>query len=88
MVQRWIEKNWSDKITGKISIRFYGKGYFTFHFESKEDKDLIFKNKPYFMDSRGLYLNKWTSEFDPELYVPNVFLVWVHLPNSPNNFGI
>jgi len=69
--QRWIEQNWFDKIQGKISIHFCGKGYFTFHFESKEDKDLIFRNGPYFMDSRGLYLNKWTPNFDPELDVPS-----------------
>lgn len=52
IVQRWVERNWTDKIQGKISIRFCGKGYFTFHFETKEDKNLIFRNGPYFMDSR------------------------------------
>ena len=71
-VQRWVERNWFDKTQGKISIRFFGKGYFTFHFETKEDKDLIFRNGPYFMDSRGLYLNKWTPDFDPELDIPGV----------------
>jgi len=82
-VQRWVERNWSDKIQGKISIRFCGRGYFTFHFETKEDKDLIFRNGPYFMDSRGLYLNKWTPDFDPELDIPNVVPVWVRLPHLP-----
>ena len=82
-VQRWIERNWSDKINGKISILLCGKGYFSFNFESKEDKDLIFRNDPYFMDSRGLYLNKWTPNFDPELDVPSVVPVWVRLPHLP-----
>jgi len=58
-------------IDGKISIKFCGRGYFTFHFETKEDRDLIFRNGPYFMDTRGLYLNKWTLDFDPEMDVPN-----------------
>ena len=80
-VQRWIERNWVDKVNGKISIRFCGKGYYTFHFESRVDKDLIFRNGPYFMDSRGLYLNKWTPDFDPELDVPNAVPVWVRLLN-------
>ena len=62
---------------------FCGKGYFTFHFESKEDKDLIFRNKPYLMDSRGLYLNKWTPEYDPKLDVSNDVPVWVRLPHLP-----
>ena len=66
-----------DKITIKISIKFYGMGYFIFYFETKEDKDLIFRNGPYFMDMRGLYLNKWTLDFDPELDIPNVVPVWV-----------
>ena len=80
-VQRWIEKNWADKVSGKISIPFCGKGYYTFHFETRADKDLIFRNGPYFMDSRGLYLNKWTPEFDPELDVPSAVPVWVRLPH-------
>ena len=33
------------------------------------------------MDSRGLYLNKWTLDFDPELDVPSVVPVWVRLPH-------
>jgi len=82
-VQRWVERNWADKIQGKISIRFCGKGYFSFDFESKEDKDLIFRNRPYFMDSRGLYLNKWTLDFDPKLDVPSDVSVWVRLPHLP-----
>eukprot|EP00253_Pinus_taeda_P028296 PITA_28296 len=82
-VQRWVEHNWSDKIPGKISIRFCGKGYYTFLFESKADKDLIFRNGPYFMDSRGLYLNKWTPDFDPELDIPYAVPVWVRLPHLP-----
>lgn len=80
-VKKWVERNWADKISGKISIRFYGRGYFTFHFETKEDKDLIFRNGPYFMDTIWLYLNKWTPDFDPKLDVPNAVTVWVRLPH-------
>lgn len=55
--------------------------HYTFLFESKEDKDLIFRNGPYFMDSRGLYLNRWTPDFDPEMDVPSAVPVWVRLPH-------
>ena len=72
-----------DKVSGKISIRFYGNGYYTFHFEIRADKDLIFRNGPYFMDSGGLYLNKWTPDFDPELDVPSAVPVWVRLLHLP-----
>jgi len=56
-VQKWVERNWTSSIAQKISIRFCGRGYDTFHFETKEDHDFIFRNGPYFMDMRGLYLN-------------------------------
>ena len=35
------------------------------------------------MDSRGLYLNRWLSDFDPEMDIPNAVPVWVHLPHLP-----
>ena len=35
------------------------------------------------MDTRGLYLNKWTPSFDPEMDVPNAVPVWVRLPHLP-----
>lgn len=70
-------------IQGKIAIRFCGRGYFTFLFESKEDKLLIFRNGPYFMDTRGLYLNRWTPDFDPEMDIPSAVPVWVRLPHLP-----
>lgn len=35
------------------------------------------------MDSRGLYLNKWTPDFNPELDIPRVVPVSVRLPHLP-----
>ena len=35
------------------------------------------------MDSRGLYLNRWTPDFDPEMDVPNAVPVWVRLLHLP-----
>eukprot|EP00253_Pinus_taeda_P005656 PITA_05656 len=35
------------------------------------------------MDSRGLYLNKWTLDFDLELDIPSAVPFWVHLPHLP-----
>lgn len=58
VVQKWVEHNWNANIQGKITIRFCGTSYYTFLFETKEDRNLIFRNGPYFMDSRGLYLNR------------------------------
>lgn len=35
------------------------------------------------MDTKGVYLNRWTLDFDPELDVPNVVPIWVNLPHLP-----
>lgn len=82
-VQIWVERNWSSTINGKIAIRFCGRGYYTFHLETKEDRDMIFRNGPYFTDSRGLYLNYWTPDFNPEMDVPSAVSVWVRIPHLP-----
>lgn len=35
------------------------------------------------MRCQGLYLNRWTPDFDPAEYVPSAVPVWVRLPNLP-----
>ena len=35
------------------------------------------------MGPQGLYLNKWTPDFDPTQDIPSVVLVWVCLPHLP-----
>lgn len=82
-VQRWVECNWNSIVQGKIAIKFCGRGFYTFLFESMEDTNLIFRNDPYFMDSRGLYLNRWTPDFDSEMDVPNAVPLWVRVPHLP-----
>ena len=53
----WISINWMPLIVGELQHCFCGKGFYTFLFENKEDKDLIFRSGPYFMGPRGLYIN-------------------------------
>jgi hypothetical protein len=62
---------------------FIGKGFFVFIFENPEDRGLIFRNGPFFMGAQGLYLNKWTPDFDPTQDVPSAVPVWVRLPHLP-----
>ena len=38
------------------------------------------------MDTRGLYLNRWTLDFNPKIDVPNTMPVWVRLPHLPLHF--
>ena len=35
------------------------------------------------MGPQGLYLNKWTLDFDPTQDVPSVVPVWARLPHLP-----
>ena len=67
----WVIKNWKPLMKQNVTSHFLGRGYFLFEFISKEDKALIFRNGPYFMGPQGLYLNKWTPDFDPEEDVPS-----------------
>ena len=45
----WVQRNWSPLISKKVASYSVGRGFFLFDFESKEDKDLISRNRPYFM---------------------------------------
>ena len=79
----WIQRNWRPLITNSVACYAVGRGYFIFEFISQEDRDLIFRNGPYFMGTQGLYLNRWTPSFDLASEVPKDVPVWVRLPNLP-----
>lgn len=82
-VEDWIKRNRSPLIKEGIKSYFVGKGYFVFVFESGEDRSLIFRNGPYIMGAQGLYLNKWSLDFDPTQDVRTAIPVWVRLPHLP-----
>jgi hypothetical protein len=79
----WIQRNWRPLIKNSVTCYAVGRGYYIFEFISQEDRDLIFRNGPYFMGTQGLYLNRWTPNFDPTSEVPKDVPVWVRLPNLP-----
>lgn len=82
-VEDWTQRNWSPLIKEGVKSYFVGKGFFIFVFENTEDRSLIFRNGPYFMGPQGLYLNKWSPDFDPTQDVPKAVPVWVRLPHLP-----
>ena len=43
--------------------------------------DLIFRNIPYFIGTRGLYLNKCTLDFDLTENIISAISFWVWLPH-------
>eukprot|EP00253_Pinus_taeda_P020733 PITA_20733 len=79
----WIQRNWRPQLENNVICYAVGRGYFIFEFTTKEDRDLVFRNGPYFMGNKGLYLNKWSPDFDPSVDVPKEASVWVRLPNLP-----
>lgn len=83
LVEDWTQRNWKPLIKEGVKSYFVGKGFFIFVFESAEDRSLIFRNGPYFMGPQGLYLNKWSPDFDPTQDVPSAVPVWVWLPHLP-----
>ena len=83
MMETWVQNNWRPLIKNGVTSYPVGKGYFLFEFISKEDKDLIFRNGPYFMGPQGLYLNRWSLDFDPAIDIPKAVPVWVRLPGLP-----
>lgn len=64
---------------GEIALSAVDNGFFIFLFEIKEDRDVVFRNGPYFFGSRGMYLNKWMLDFNPDEDIPTAKLVWVKL---------
>ena len=68
---------------GNITIFDIGNGLFTFRFKLREVRDVIFHNGPYFLGSCGMYLNKWTLEFNLDEDVPTTISVGVKFPRLP-----
>jgi hypothetical protein len=71
---------------GKVSYYLYCRGFYFFMFKLKEDKDLILKSGPDFMDPREMYLNICSLEFDPEVDIPLEMVIWVRLPHLPLHY--
>lgn len=70
-VENWTQRNWAPLIKEGVKSYSVGKGFYVFVFESSDDRSLIFRNGPYFMGQQGLYLNKWSPDFDPSQDVPS-----------------
>ena len=79
----WIQRNWRPQLKNSVTCYAVGRGFFIFEFITKEDQDLVFRSGPYFMGSQGMYLNRWTPDFDPTVDVPKEVPLWVRLPNLP-----
>jgi len=82
-IDAWVQRNLSPLVQEASRSHLVGRGFFIFVFEKLEYKNLIFRNRPYFMGPQGLYLKKWSPYFDPMQDAPSTVLVWVRLPHLP-----
>ena len=71
---------------GRISHSLYGRGIFSFSFEEKADRDMIFKSDPYFMAGIGMYLNRWNPYFNFENDILLDILIYLRIPFLPNQY--
>jgi hypothetical protein len=85
-VGAWVQRNWSPLVKEGIRSHLVGKGFFIFVFDNLEDRNLIFRNRLYFMVPQGLYLNKWSLYFDPTQDIPSNVPIWVCLPHLPLHY--
>jgi hypothetical protein len=83
-----LEKNWKPHLIGRISHSFYERVFFSFLFEKKEDRDLIFKSGLYFMGARVIYLNHCTLVFNQKMASPLQFWYGSAFPSFPYIVGM
>jgi hypothetical protein len=81
-VEAWMDDRWKSLIQGNVSLCTVGRSFFVFSFSRKVDRDPVFRSRPYFMGSRGLFLAPWTLDFIPGAEI-TATPVWVRLPHLP-----
>ena len=52
-IDGWVQRNWCPLVVEGIRNHFVGRGYYVFVFDSPEDRDLNFRNGPYFMGRKA-----------------------------------
>lgn len=84
----WLMEGWTDKtccgmMKGNNALFSRGNGYFAFLLELKDNRDLIFRNGSYFFWSKGMHLNRWHLDFNPDDDIPSEIFVWMKLLQLP-----
>jgi hypothetical protein len=82
VVDTWVVEQWAPKIKWiGICICLWMRVLYLLLFLNKEEWDLIFKYRPYFMGSRGMYLSPWTLDFNPEQEITTAPMSGFRLPH-------
>ncbi|GLJ18959.1 hypothetical protein SUGI_0339080 [Cryptomeria japonica] len=64
-------------------IKFIPKGFFVVLFEDGEDRNQILNQENWFANNHAIYLQPWSSNFDPIPLVVYFAPVWIRLYNLP-----
>ena len=71
---------------GDIALSMVGNGFFILFFEIKEARYVVFQNGTYLFGSGGMYLNKWTLDFNLDEDIPTAIPIWVKIPCLPLSY--
>ncbi|GLJ42558.1 hypothetical protein SUGI_0882270 [Cryptomeria japonica] len=75
----WVEKNWGSQVL----VKYLPKGFFVIIFVEKEERDKALNAKNWYFEKFPLYIQPWTSNFNPLKLVIYDSPVWIRLFNLP-----
>ncbi|GLJ54338.1 hypothetical protein SUGI_1166060 [Cryptomeria japonica] len=76
-IKKWVEGYWGLQTV----IKFIPKGFFVVLFEDGEDRNQILNQENWFANNHAIYLQSWSSNFDPIQLVVYSAPVWIRLYN-------
>ncbi|GLJ39437.1 hypothetical protein SUGI_0805470 [Cryptomeria japonica] len=79
IIKQWVYEKWGDHIV----IKFIPKGFFMVLFENQSKRDCILNQENWFVEEYAVYIQPWTSNFNPIPLLVYPRLIWVYLYNLP-----
>lgn len=84
LLQNWIFLEWEG--AKKIFYLDQGKGFFIAIFSTKENRNVVFRNKAWVLEGLGLHMQSWSPKFSLQSSVIRYILFWVQLPSLPMEY--
>lgn len=82
IMRKWLSEKWSPLIGYTPIVSRLMKEWYSFHFLKVSDLEMILNN-PWVSGRSFLALSRWYIGFDPLKNTPSNSLIWVKLPNLP-----
>lgn len=81
-LHQWIFSTWIPN----CEIYLCPKGFFIVRFITKQERDNIINQGPWFWGNAGLFITPWFPDFDANTMVVSTMPFWVRLHNLPLHF--